>query len=291
MLNFRRRAAVLLLALACAAPARALLWWRDAVSAEWTNNPSQAWEAGAVWADTLGQEEPGLIFRALNDGANLYLSATADNREVRALLSGSFRQDITIWFFTPDRKKRSWGIRVPFSRLESSTAELADALRNEGSENKPMPEPELLPGEGGIPPDPREIGFRADFTGREPVYIIRVPVARVREANGKTVPIDFLSSKPAVEYLKRAEAMKAAAVEENRKALAEKRAEPVKFNTDVIGAVAQSALGPQAIPGQNPALRGNQREVRKFDSSTPRAWTPTIPSPWRFRWSWLARKP
>ncbi len=269
----------MILALACASEGRALLWWRDAVSANWTANASQAWEGGAVWEDTLAQEEPGLIFRALNDGTNLYLSATADNREGRALLSGAFRQDVTIWFFTPDRKKRSWGIRVPFSRLEASTAELADALRNEESENKPMPEPELLPGEGGIPPDAREIGFRADFTGREPVYIIRVPVARVREDNGKTVPIDFLSSKPAVEYLKRAEAMKTAAIEESRKAQAERRAEPVKFNTDVIGAVAQSALGPQAIPGQNPALRGNQREVRRVDDRTPRAWTPTIPEP------------
>src|SRR5260370_3861976 len=53
----------------------------------------------------------------MTDGSDLYLKLTASTREGRAQLTGFARQDVTLWFFKADGKTRSWGLRMPYSRM------------------------------------------------------------------------------------------------------------------------------------------------------------------------------
>lgn len=284
----KRAMAAILLTLAAAAESGAFLWWRDNVAGEWTDKTSAVLlEGGSEWETPLALEEPGLLFRALNDSSNLYIQVMADNREGRALLLGSFRQDVTFWFLRPDGKKRAWGFRLPFSRIEATAAELADALRFEsGIPARSLPDPEFIPVEGGTAlPQGRDLSFRADFTGREPVYFLRVSLAALGANGAKTIPLDFVSSAPAEPFLSRAKALQAAVLEERRKEPLKQPAEGgVHFQTDVITAFAQP--GSPGMPSPKRLQKGGTKA-----QAPPRVRVPMVPEPVEFPLSFrLARK-
>ena len=62
------------------------------------------------WSQWPVVETGGLSVRAMNDSSNLYLLIRGANDDGRILLSGNYRQNVTIWFLKPDHKTRAWGI-------------------------------------------------------------------------------------------------------------------------------------------------------------------------------------
>ena len=100
------------------APARAgFLWFRGKIVSHWTSEGVRIAEEDPQWRDIDPKEDSGIDFRALNDAQNLYLRFAADDDTGRVLLTGTYRQDVSVWFMGPDLKTRAWGILIPFSTL------------------------------------------------------------------------------------------------------------------------------------------------------------------------------
>jgi len=165
------------------------------------------------WPRGDALEEPGLAFRARNSPEDLYLRLAADGREGRMLLSGACRQDVTFWFLGPDRKTRVWGVRLAFSRLGPPDISAARRFRHAG-DAPPGPdlEPELVLAQGGsisTAPLPLDIEFRADLTGRDRFYELRVPFQRLFSTRAKSIPFDFVASSASAETRRWFEAQQA----------------------------------------------------------------------------------
>ncbi len=169
--------------------------WRDSVDSRWTPKPVALNADDAAWSDTDVEYEPGIDFRAKNDGANLYLHLTADGSDGRALMSGTFRQDLTFWFYGSDGKTRSFGLRLPFSRLQPPLPGSWQIL----GQTPPFASgttPELLLPSGvavstGLP---QGLRLQGGLAGRDPVYTLVVPLKALRPAPGKPVRLDFLAA-------------------------------------------------------------------------------------------------
>ena len=130
-------------------------------------------------------EESGIEFQALNDSSNLYLQIVSDDDDARALLSGKYRQDFTIWFLDPDGKKRAWGARVPFSQMSAS------------GDNASAVELEMVSMMGidvSTSPLPDGVQIKAALSGKELMYGLQVPLAMLQPASNGKVPFDFVSS-------------------------------------------------------------------------------------------------
>lgn len=183
------------LAAVCPRPGQAFLWWRDGVKSAWTSQSASADIDPARWSQAETTYETDLDFQAKNDGQNLYLFVSADGEDGKALLLGSFRQDLTLWLFKPDGKTRDWGVRAGFSGLD---------LPAPGSW-KPAPGQDLSP----ATPDLSVVQFhgaalstaplfgdvfvQSALSGKEPVLTVTIPLSHLAISDGKVLA-DFTSS-------------------------------------------------------------------------------------------------
>ena len=186
-------AASLMLVLMSASPCRALLWWRDKMASSWAASPVQVDGSDAKWSGVDEVEEPQIDLRALNDATGLYLRLAADGADGRAVLSGAYRQDVTLWFLGPDGKSKDWGIRIPFSVLEPPRSPLR------GGEIPAIPEapPELASMQGvavSTMPLPQDIQVKSALSGKNPVFEIGVPLQRLKLRGGKSILFDLATS-------------------------------------------------------------------------------------------------
>src|ERR1039458_5921267 len=114
----RKLILTVLLTSAAASGARAVLSSHDKVTSLWAVQPLSMDGGQEQWSKGDETMEMSVAFRATNDSSDLYLLITPRGRDGRGLLSGSYRQDVTLWFLGPDQKARAWGLLVPYSRLD-----------------------------------------------------------------------------------------------------------------------------------------------------------------------------
>jgi len=227
--------AVLFFLLAGTRDCHAFWWWRDSIASRWTDKPVPVNGIDMEWGQTNVLEDAGLTFRARNDSSNLYLMIATNGREGRSLLTGTYRQDVTFWFLGPNGKTKTWGICLAFSRFEKSTGGAEDkregpageagperpaATADQGSCDGFVPRPYQergrdapFPGRGsdvkpgmvlaaGVEvstPLPSDVAFHADLSGREPAYMLRIPLSKLNSLKGKTIPFNFVTSEVSTE--------------------------------------------------------------------------------------------
>ena len=166
---------------------------RDAVPSRWPDKPIQIDGLATEWSDMPVLEEAGISFRAMNDATNLYLLVRGTSSDGRVLLSGKYRQNVTLWFLKPDRKLRAWGINLDFSRAHPPAPDAPATLAALGIE----PERVMPQGlEVSTATFPEGFAFEADLSsqrGRQPIYEIRIPLSMV-EQKGKSVFLDVVTS-------------------------------------------------------------------------------------------------
>jgi hypothetical protein len=138
--------------------------------------------------------------QAMNDAANVWLKATSSTREGRAQLIGLAKQDVALWFYAPDGKTRSWGLRVPFSRMAPPDE---DELRYgpvvDDRSSGVRPEMLLVQGVAGssatavsTAPFSSDMEFRLGFSGHRPVWELRIPLSRLTPTRKGAYPFDFI---------------------------------------------------------------------------------------------------
>jgi hypothetical protein len=111
-----------------AAGAWAKAGWRDKIASLWAEQPVSMDGGEEQWQRNDKAEESSVSFRAMNDASDLYLFISPIGREGKGLLSGGYRQDVTVWFIGPDQQTRVWGLRVPYSRYDQLTPGTTEAV-------------------------------------------------------------------------------------------------------------------------------------------------------------------
>ena len=163
---------------------------RDKVSCLWPDKPVQIDGRAVEWSETPVLEESGLAFRAMNDVSNLYLLIRGANSDGRVILSGRYRQNVTLWFLKPDHKTKAWGINLDFGLAHPSETPTLAAFGI-------APERVLPQGlEVSTAALPSDLEFAADLSsrnGRQPIYEIRIPLAML-EHSGSSIYMDFATS-------------------------------------------------------------------------------------------------
>lgn len=228
--TMRLRLILLAAALCLAAPARAFLWFRQTFPSRWAVAPVSMSGDDPAWYSVDATEKAGLDLRAMNDATNLYLRVAADDDVGRALLTGTYRQDMTIWFMGRDLKTHAWGLSFPFSRIPApknmtfdvphftKTKNLskndgeggsASASEIEAAPPPPPPAPSdpdpldqgldvlLLLDQGGvvstIPFAGSGVQFQSFGDHRHPVYQLLIPLVQLPVDAGKTIPFDIVT--------------------------------------------------------------------------------------------------
>jgi len=182
--------------LAAALPGRALPWGRTRVPAAWPAAAVQVDGGEAKWSGAEEVDQSPLTLRALSDASRLFLRLSADGPEGRALLTGTYRQDLTLWFLDAKGKSRTWGILLPFSSLGPPSPEAAQHVR-EAPTGIPSIEVQLaLPRRVDVSTAalPQDIQIQAFFEHRDPVFELAVPLARLAGAGSRAVSLDVVSS-------------------------------------------------------------------------------------------------
>lgn len=246
-----------------AAPSRAFLWWRDKVPANWTDAPAPMDGADSKWSALEEYDGPGLEMRAMNDDSNLYLSVSSDRRDGRALLSGAFRQDITLWIVDRDGKTRAWGIRMPFSRLDQSdSAIFTDPKAIDDVPNVPILDPEKVAVDSSTSTLPEGVRFQPGLSGKNPSYTFLIPLRLIGENGRKSIAFDFTASTMDPEIRKR---IKYAPQVSKRKAQSEDSDHDLNADNNTGG----GAFSP---PGRSGG--GRMGGPRRAGDSAPVVWTP-----------------
>lgn len=182
-----------------ALPASAGLFGRDKVVSLWAAKPLAVNADDTDWKDSSAFESEGLSVQAMNDGTDLWLMVTARTRDARDLLVGESRQDVALWFLTPDGKSRLWGARLPFTHREALTTALRDPAGTD-------PQPELATWRGAAISTeawPAELADRLSSTGRRPVWELKVPLSRLSPSAERAVALDLAVSAPAAGAVRR----------------------------------------------------------------------------------------
>lgn len=195
----RKTTLALAAAAVLAAAASAGLFGRDKVLSLWTDKPLAVDANDTDWKDSSAFESEGLSVQAMNDGESLWLMVTAHTRDARDLLVGETKQDVALWFLTPDGKARTWGARLPFSHRES----LATALRDPAGID---PQPELVTWQGAAVSSaawPADLADRLSSTGRRPVWELKVPLSRLSPTPERAVALDLAVSAPAAAFARK----------------------------------------------------------------------------------------
>lgn len=180
------------------APCRAARWWWNNVPSRWADKPKTLDASEKGWYGDDLFDDAGLNFRAMNDASQLYLLVMADGRDGRAVLSGAFRQDVTLWFCGAD-KKRAFGVRLPFSRLGPLDLAAVDEIVSLGSAPAlPKVEPELVIPNGAeisTAALTSDIEVLAGLSGKNPLVELRLPLAKAAPAGAKRALFDFTTAK------------------------------------------------------------------------------------------------
>lgn len=190
------------------AESRAVRWWWNSVPDRWADKPVKIDGKESDWYTDEECDDAGLSLRAMNDASNLYLLIMADGRDGRALLSGAFRQDFTLWFLGPDHKSRGWGIRSPFSTLGPPDKGTLDEIELGGAPTIGDIDPELVFARGAAvstAPWATDIEFRVGLSGKNPVYELRIPLSKFG-AGGRSILFDLTASKIDSEIAKQIQA-------------------------------------------------------------------------------------
>lgn len=176
--------------------------WRDKVESLWPEKPVQIDGRATEWSEMPVVETDGLGIRAMNDASNLYLLIRGANDDGRILLSGNYRQTVTIWFLKPDRKTKAWGIALDFSRAHEPESE-GQGEHWKAREMTHLSDigmaPDMVLPQGlevSTAPFPADFSFQADLTtqyARQPIYEIQIPLSMV-ERKGQSIPFDIVSS-------------------------------------------------------------------------------------------------
>jgi hypothetical protein len=178
------------------------LGWRDKVQSIWPEKPVQIDGRATEWSELPLAEVGGLSFRAMNDSSNLYLLIRGANDESRILLSGTYRQNVTVWFLKPNGKSRAWGITLDFGRAHAPEPAMADAngnVREMTSLSDMGIAPEMVLPQGlevSTAPFPVDFAFQADLSteyARQPLYEVQIPLTMI-EHNDRSILFDVESS-------------------------------------------------------------------------------------------------
>jgi uncharacterized membrane protein YgcG len=208
---------IFFLAIATARPSHAFLGWRDTLQGLWPAGPVQIDGRATEWSEMPVVEDGGVSFRAMNDESNLYLLLRGANDDGRILLSGRYRQNLTLWFLKPDHKTRLWGIDLDFSRAKPLDQEHPSSGAPTFADLGITPEKVLPQGlEISTTTFPSEIELQADLSsqhGRQPVYEMRIPLTLL-ERKGKSIYLDFVSSEVSPELKADLQASQAERTEE-----------------------------------------------------------------------------
>lgn len=152
---------------------------------------------GAAWQDAEPFADSGLALRALNDGSNLYLLLSAENREGRGLLHGVAGQEIALWFMEAGGKKRAWGIAfVPEAGAGPGPRELES--RKVSVEGVRV----------ATSPVPADIEVAFERSERDPSVGLRIPLSSL-SVEGGVVPADLVTGEADEETRRRFERMAA----------------------------------------------------------------------------------
>jgi hypothetical protein len=197
---------VLLTLLSSAVPSRAFLWWRDSVPCVRAEKPPTIDGSDANWNDFDEYESDGLSLRAMSDASNLYLLVEGRGKDGLAELSGRYRKDLTFWFVSTDKKKRVWGLRLPFSRDARGGCELPPGFPGEPPAGGAGVKPTFVEMRGHDDVDgpmPSDIAFAALLTERRSLYEIRVPLNRLPPNGKRTVLLDVDRDAPPADAYQR----------------------------------------------------------------------------------------
>lgn len=169
------------------------------MACQWTDKPLALDGADAEWSGGEDSALDQIDARALNNAAHLYLRLISDGADGRALLSGVYRQDVTVWFLGKDGKTRDWAVQIPFSELDPPTR-----LPRRFGEEPSLPDvtPRFAELHGLVvstAPLPSEISVKLALSGKDTVLEIGIPLEKIRRANPGRVPFDVVSSQVTAE--------------------------------------------------------------------------------------------
>jgi hypothetical protein len=184
----KKIALTLLFVTAAAGGARATAWLNGTAASLWTSQPLSMDGGQEQWSKSDTASETSVAFRVMNDASDLYLLITPMGRDGKGLLSGGYRQDAALWFLSPDQKTRSWGLRVPYSRLDQLTS---------GTTQAQTVEPECVAmqdTEVSTAPMPGGVSFHLEFDERKPMIEIRLALKSLPAPDVKTVLLEFTTT-------------------------------------------------------------------------------------------------
>lgn len=192
------KSALVFLLLAAPLPCRALSWWPDKLASAWTGSAVPLDGKDENWYKAGELDESQVVVRAFNDSSRLYLRLVALGLDGRALLSGAYRQDMTLWFMDASGKKPAWGIRFPYSGL--GPASYRTFLKKDDFPDLPALTPELAAPQGlavSTAALPADIALKYGLSGKNPYFDIVVPLDRVALQKGAVLA--FRLASPPVE--------------------------------------------------------------------------------------------
>ena len=191
------------------AQCRAVRWLWNSIPDRWADKPVKIDGKDSDWYTDEEYDDAGLSLRAMSDASNLYLLIMADGRDGRALLSGAFRQDLTIWFLGPDHKSRAWGIRSAFSTLGPPDRGTLDEIELGEAPTVPDIDPELVLAHGAAVSTAawtRDIELKVGVSGKNPIYELRIPLSKFGAGGARSIPLDLVASKIDPEIAKQIQA-------------------------------------------------------------------------------------
>ncbi len=181
---------------------------RDPVSSRWPDRPVQIDGRATEWSDNPVLQEEGFSFRAMNDASNLYLLIGGETREEEMVLSGKYRQDVTLWFVKPDETSRTWGINLDFNHIHPP----------ETSTDTAHPTPVTLSSIGVVPEWVNAQGLVLSTAslpaglelqdnlfhqnGQPSLYEIKIPLGLI-EHQAHSILLDFVTSQVNPDVIKR----------------------------------------------------------------------------------------
>jgi hypothetical protein len=176
--------------------------WRTSVESLWPPKPVVIDGRATEWSELPIVEVTGLSFHAMNDASYLYLLIRGANADGRSLLSGNYRQNVTLWFLKPDLKSKAWGINLDFGSARAPDSD-TDGARSQPHEIISLSDMSIMP-EMVVPQGlevstatfPSDFAFQADLSserGRQPIYEIQIPLSMV-EHKGRSIAFDLVTS-------------------------------------------------------------------------------------------------
>ncbi|MDE2292305.1 MAG: hypothetical protein KGL53_09500 [Elusimicrobia bacterium] len=175
------------------ARARAFPWWTDSLDSAWASAPVAMDAKDEAWFGGPELDESQVVVRARNDAKTLTLLLVAEGLDGRALWSGAYRQDATLWFMDSRGKKKAWGVRLPYSRLPGRLPD--KFLTDDAYPSSPSLAPEWVDVSGSTSALPSDVATATGGSGKNPVLELSVPLSRLQLGEGGTVTLRIESER------------------------------------------------------------------------------------------------